>query len=112
MPRDNHRASSDRPGSSAYHGVSLERGDGQKRKLLPSPIPVITKFLKVNAAPAVDQIVSSARQISFVNRSGLDLNQRFELAVDRMEVNRRMIAVVESNDDAVKPTDLRHGQFA
>jgi hypothetical protein len=25
-----------------------------------------------------------------------------------MEVGRRMIAIIETNDDAVKPADLRH----
>ena len=48
-------------------------------------------------------------QVAFVNCAGLDLDQRLVSSVKCMEVGRRMIAIIEANDDAVKPANIRHG---
>jgi hypothetical protein len=71
----------------------FERGDWQNRKLLPGPIPIIPKLLQVNDAPTIDEVKSRLRQMSFINRSGLDLDQRFVRSVDRVKVRWRMIAI-------------------
>ena len=86
---------------------SFERGDRQKRLLLPGAIPVVAKLLQMKRAPLVDKIVGGSRQVPFVNRPGLDFDHRLVSSVKCLEVRRRMIAIVETNDDAVKPADLR-----
>src|SRR4051812_42534342 len=47
--------------------------------------------------------------MAVVNRPSFDLDQRLVPAVDRVEMSRRMVTIIQSDDDAVKPADLRHG---
>jgi hypothetical protein len=45
-------------------------------------------------APLVDESQGFRRQKTFVNLTGLDLNERFVFAVDGVEMSGRMLAVV------------------
>jgi len=60
-------------------------------------------------APLVDESQGFRRQKTFVNLTGLDLNERFVFAVDGVEMSGRMVAVVEPDDDALEAADFRHG---
>ncbi len=89
-------------------GGLFERRDRQKGLLLPRTIPVVAKLLQVKCPPLVDEVVRCSWQVPFVDRTSLYLDQRLVPSVKCMEVGRRMIAIIETNDDAVKPADLRH----
>jgi hypothetical protein len=46
--------------------------------------------------------------MSLVNATSVDFDQGFMFPLNRMEVLRRVLAVVEPDDDSVKPADFRH----
>ena len=62
-------------------GVSFQRCDRQKWKLLPGAIPVIPKFREVHGSPLIDEIKSRSREMPFVDCACLNLNQGFVFAV-------------------------------
>ena len=76
--------------------------------MLASPFPVGAKLLQMNQPPCIDQIVSSSWQPALIYIAGFDFNERFMLAIDRVKMRWRMLAIIEANDDAVKTTDFRH----
>ena len=92
------------------HG-SFEWRDRQERELLPGAIPIVAQFLKMQRPPLVDEIVRVLGKMPLMDRSRLDLDQRLVLSINRVEVIRRMIAVIKPDHDPVKPADLRHGLF-
>ena len=48
--------------------------------------------------PGIDQIIGGLWQPALIHITGFNLNERFVLAVDRVKMRRRMLAVIEAND--------------
>src|ERR1019366_4102724 len=91
------------------NGSLFQRFDGQQRLLCSRPVPILPQLLHVEQPPLFDEIVSRVWQISLVNVARLNFDQRLLLAVDRVKMSRRMVAVIKADDDAVETADLRHG---
>ncbi len=73
-----------------------------------SPFPIGAKFRHVYQPPSIDQVIGSLWQPALIHITGFNLNERFVLAVDRVKMRRRMLVLVEPNDDAVKTANFRH----
>jgi hypothetical protein len=70
--------------------------------------PQFSQFVPVLIGPKLNQSQSGGRNIAVDDSTRFDFYERFVLAVDRVEMRRRMIARIHSNDDALETADLRH----
>jgi hypothetical protein len=58
---------------------------GLKGHLLAASLPRFAQFAYMKGAPFLNQLQRFGRKVSFVNAAALNFNQRFVLAIDRME---------------------------
>ena len=76
--------------------------------MLLAPDPIIAQLLPVKLGPIENQPEGPARELSFDESQRLDPDFRFMLAVYRMEMRRRVIVVIHSNDDPKEDAECWH----
>ena len=67
----------------------------------------------MQAAPFVHQSHGTARQVAVQNFAGCDIDPAPVLAVNGMEMRRRMVIIVDGDDDTEESANLGHdaGRF-
>jgi hypothetical protein len=80
--------------------------------VLLTPDPIIAQLLLMKFlmkfGPVENQLEGPARQLSVDEFQRLDPDFRFMLAVYRVEVRRRMIVIIHSDDDSEEDAECWH----
>lgn len=76
--------------------------------MLLTPDPIIALLLPMKFGPVENQPEGLARQLSVDEFQRLDPDFRFMLAVYRVEVRRRVIVIIHSDDDSEEDAECWH----
>ena len=76
--------------------------------MLLTPDPIVAQLRPMKLGPVENQPEGPARQLSLDQFQSLDSDFGFILAVDRVEVRRRMVVIIHSDDDSEEDAECWH----
>jgi hypothetical protein len=76
--------------------------------VLLTPDPIVAQLLSMKLGPVENQPEGPARQLSLDQFQCLDPDFRLMLAVYRVEVRRRMIVIIHSDNDSEEDAECWH----
>jgi len=92
-----------------YHSL-LQGSNSLEWFTLPSQLPVLLQLSFVELIPLHDKSLSPPGKFAS-HRTVRNADRDLVSSIRRVEVTRFMITVVNRDDDAKKPTNLRHNLF-